>query len=74
MPKPFTSSSEIMLALIEELGEVAQEIALIERIGTKADWQKSPSKERLAEEMTHVLNLLYHLADHYGIVLDEREE
>lgn len=58
-----------MLALVEEIGEVAQEIALIERIGTKANWQKAPSKERLAIELTHAMNLLHHLADYYDIEL-----
>mgnify|MGYP000900421700 CR=1 FL=1 len=31
----FKNSGEIMLALTEELGEVAQEVALLEMIGSK---------------------------------------
>lgn len=43
MNKPFRSAPEIMMAIVEELGEVAQEISLIEQIGSKAEWQKKPS-------------------------------
>lgn len=71
MKKPFSSASEIMMAIVEELGEVAQEISLIEQIGSKAEWQKQPSKERLAEEMTHLLNVILTLANFYEIDLDE---
>ena len=55
MKKPFSSAPEIMMAIVEELGEVAQEISLIEQIGSKAEWQKQPSKERLAEDTTLAL-------------------
>jgi NTP pyrophosphatase (non-canonical NTP hydrolase) len=71
MKKPFGSTPEIMMAIVEELGEVAQEISLIEQIGSKAEWQKQPSKERLAEEMTHLLNVILTLANFYEIDLDE---
>lgn len=66
-PEPFQTAPEIMLAITEELGEVAREVALIERIGTKAAWTKEPSKERLAEEITHLLNCIAALADFYGL-------
>lgn len=70
MQKPFTSAADAMLTIVEELGEVAQEIALLEKIGSKAEWEKAPSKDRLAEEMTHVLNVLIVLADLYDIDVD----
>lgn len=70
MKAPFRSGAEVMLALTEEFGEVAQEVALLEQIGSKAEWSKSPSVERLAEEITHLLNLAVTLADLYGINLE----
>lgn len=66
-PEPFRSAPEILLAITEELGEVAQEVALIERIGAKAAWTKEPSSERLAEEIGHLLNCIHALADFYGL-------
>ena len=71
MKKPFGTATEIILALVEELGEVSQEIALIEQIGSKAEWAKQPSKERLAEELMHVLNVILALANFYKIDLDK---
>ncbi len=69
---PMKNPAEIMLAATEELGEVAQEVALLERIGTKATWQKEPSKERLANEISNVLNCLVGLANHYGIDIESQ--
>ncbi|HKY54555.1 MAG TPA: hypothetical protein VJM08_09625 [Anaerolineales bacterium] len=71
MKRPFGSATEIMMTIVEELGEVAQEVSLIEQIGSKAEWQKQPSKERLGEEMTHLLNVILTLANFYEIHLDE---
>lgn len=68
---PFRSGTEIMLAITEEAGEVATEVALLERVGTKAQWSKQPSVERLGVEMTHVLNLLLTLASFYRIDLEQ---
>lgn len=71
MKAPFRSGTEIMLALTEELGEVATEVALLEQIGTKVEWEIGPSRERLATEMSNVLNLLCVLANHYTIDLEQ---
>ena len=71
MKKPFGSATEVMMAIVEELGEVSQEISLIEQIGSKVEWKTEPSKERLAEEMTHLLNVIFVLANFYNIDLDE---
>jgi NTP pyrophosphatase (non-canonical NTP hydrolase) len=71
MKTPCSSGAEWMLAATEELGEVAQEVALLERIGSKASWQKEPSSERLGEEITHALNSLIALANHYQIDLEK---
>lgn len=71
MQQPFRSASEIMMAIVEELGEVAQEIALLEQIGSKAAWDRQLSQVRLAEEMTHLLNLIFALANFYELDLEE---
>jgi hypothetical protein len=44
-PYPFRSSAECVTAMVEELGEVATEVALLERIGTKAGWSKASETE-----------------------------
>jgi NTP pyrophosphatase (non-canonical NTP hydrolase) len=67
----FNNPQEIMLAATEELGEVAQEVALLEKIGTKANWDKKPSKDRLSKEIKDTINCLITLANHYKIDLDE---
>ncbi len=68
---PFKTSSEIMLAATEELGEVAQEVALLEKVGTKASWTKEASTERLGNEIANVINCIIALANHYEIDLDD---
>jgi NTP pyrophosphatase (non-canonical NTP hydrolase) len=67
---PFQSSAECITAMVEELGEVATEVALLERIGTKAGWSKAASTERLTIELVQLFNTLIALANRYGIDLD----
>ena len=69
-PYPFRSSAECVTAMVEELGEVATEVALLERIGTKAGWSKAPSIEHLTAEVIQLLNTLIALANRYDIDLD----
>lgn len=69
-PYPFRSSAECVTAMVEELGEVANEVALLERIGTKAGWSKAPSTERLSIEIIQLFNILLALANRYNIDLD----
>ncbi len=71
LENPFRSGTEVMLAITEELGEVATEVALLERIGSKANWQKEPSTKRLAEEIERLLNCTFALANQFGIDLNE---
>lgn len=71
MQQPFRSATEIMMAIVEELGEVAQEIALLEQIGSKAAWEKQPSQARLAEEMTYLLNVIFAFVNFYDLDLEE---
>ena len=68
---PLSNGTQIMLAITEEIGEVAQEVALLERVGSKATWQKEASVERLGEEIRHALNCLTSLANHYQIDLEK---
>lgn len=70
MTRPFASGIEFLATMTEELGEVATEVSLFEQVGSKADWQKDPSKERLAEELTHLLNVTFGLASFYEIDLE----
>jgi len=74
MTNPFKSSSEICLAITEEMGEVAQEVALLEKIGTKVGWEKEPNKDRLAKEISQLLNCIITLANHYEIDLGKEFE
>lgn len=67
---PFKSAAEIMLAITEEVGEVAQEVALLEKVGTKAHWKIEPSKERLGKEVSNLLNCIVGLANHYDIDIE----
>lgn len=70
MKRPFTSGIEALVTMAEELGEVSTEVQLLEQTGTKAEWEREPSRERLAEEMTHLLNMTLVLANLYEIDLD----
>jgi hypothetical protein len=70
MKTPFRSGTEIMLGLMEEIGEIATEVALLEQVGSKSEWEKKPNRERLAEGMTHAINLLVTLANNYDIDLN----
>jgi NTP pyrophosphatase (non-canonical NTP hydrolase) len=63
----FRSAADIVLALTEELGEVATEVALLERVGTKTAWTRDPDVERLRDEISHLRNLLGALAEWYNI-------
>lgn len=68
---PYRSGTEAVLGMTEELGEVATEVALLEGVGSKAAWQKEPDVARLAEEVMHLLNNTFALANHFGIDLSE---
>ena len=63
----FKNAAEIMLALTEEIGEVAQEVALLERIGSKANWVKVGDRERLRTEISHAINCLRALEEFYDL-------
>lgn len=70
MTNHFRSPAEVMITITEELGEVAKEVSLLERIGSKAEWEREPSRERLSEELLHLLNMVFVLANRYEINLE----
>ena len=65
--KGFKNAAEITLALTEEIGEVAQEVALLERIGSKANWAKAGDREQLRTEISHAMNCLRALEEFYDL-------
>ena len=58
---------EIMTRLLEECGEVAQEVNHFENSGTKSLRHGEPSKEKLAGEIRDVLNALMQLTVYYQV-------
>ncbi len=60
-----------MLALTEELGKIATEVAFLEQVGSKSQWQKEPDAAYLVEEITHLPNNIFALTDHFHINLAE---
>jgi NTP pyrophosphatase (non-canonical NTP hydrolase) len=62
---------EIMLAVTEELGEVAKEVALFEQAGNKVNWKRSADKDLLAEEISQLLVNVISLATHYDIDIED---
>lgn len=65
------TSVDIMLGITEELGEVAKEVALFEKVGNKVNWKRSADKDLLAEEIAQLLVNIFGLASHYDISVDE---
>jgi len=62
---------EVLVGITEELGEVAKEVALFEKIGNKVNWKRNPDKALLAEEISHLLVNVVSLASHYEIKISE---
>lgn len=61
------NSIEIMLGVAEEMGEVAKEVALFEKVGNKINWKRLPDKNLLSEEISHLLVNIISLASFYDI-------
>lgn len=57
---------EIMNRLMEELGEVATEVNVLEDNGIKRE-KAQPSKEKLASEIKDVMQVLFQMIRHYGV-------
>ncbi|MFA7201691.1 MAG: hypothetical protein WC099_01725 [Candidatus Paceibacterota bacterium] len=64
---PFKNPGEMVIAMVEELGEISQEISLLEKIGTKANWEKEGDVERLKNEMKQLMNIMISLGNYYNI-------
>jgi len=62
---------EVLVGITEELGEVAKEVALFEKIGNKVNWKRNPDKALLSEEISHLLVNVVSLASHYEIKISE---
>jgi len=58
---------QIMTRLLEECGELAQEVNHFEGSGVKRQKYGDPDKTRLAHELMQVLRCAYEVAIYYGI-------
>jgi len=61
---------DMLARLTEECGEVASEIRKIEKKGSKVYFNLSTSKEKLADELVDVLNVIASIANLYGLNLN----
>ena len=57
----------IMTRLLEECGELANQVNHFEGAGVKRDKHGPPDKARLAKEVQDVLRCALQIAQHYGI-------
>ena len=64
-------ASQVFAHLIEELGEVSRHITIEEGYKVVGLGHEAPKKEELSREFAQVLSLLFQLANHYGIDLEE---
>jgi len=63
---------EIMLAITEEAGEVAKEVALFEQVGNKVNWKRLPDEDLLAEEISHLLEIFLVLLHNTKLISTKR--
>ena len=56
---------DMLARLTEECGEVASEIRKMEKKGSKAYFNLSTSREKLADELVDVLNVIASIANLY---------
>ncbi len=62
---------EILATTTEELGEVAQEILLLEKVGGKKRWTREGSVDAVAKELSDLLTNIFCIAEHYDIDIEE---
>lgn len=65
---------DILARLTEECGEVAKEIRKIEGKGSKVRFELTGDKEKLADELVDVLNVIASIANHYDLDLETEGE
>ncbi len=58
---------QLMTRLLEECGELAQEVNRFEGSGIKRDKYGAPDRTQLAEEAQHVLRCVVQIIQYYGI-------
>jgi len=61
---------DMLARLTEECGEVASEIRKIEKKGSKVYFNLTTSKEKVADELVDVLNVVASIANLYELNLD----
>ena len=65
---------DMLARLTEESGEVAQEIRKIEKKGSKVFFDLSAGKEKLADELVDVLNVIASIANFYDMDLSAESD
>jgi NTP pyrophosphatase (non-canonical NTP hydrolase) len=65
---------QIITRLLEECGELAQEVSHFEGSPTKLQKHGEPSKEKFAKEVLDVLRLVFQLVDFYDLEPDLRQK
>lgn len=63
---------EIVASLVEELGEVSQEVLLVEQVGSKTKWSRQGSADSISAELVDLVVNVFSLAARYGIDLEAR--
>jgi NTP pyrophosphatase (non-canonical NTP hydrolase) len=58
---------QIMTRLLEECGELAEQVNHFERTGIKVEKHGQPDKAKLAKEVQDVLRCALQIAQHYGV-------
>ncbi len=58
---------QIMTRLLEESGELAQQVNHFEGRGVKREKHGEPDRAKLAKEIRDVLNCVMHIIDHYDV-------
>ncbi len=61
------SPYHIMTRIMEELGELAEQVNHFEGSGIKREKHGQPSRDHLAEEIWHVISCALQLCEYYGV-------
>ena len=65
---------QIMTRLLEECGELAQQVNHFERTGVKREKYGEPDRARMAKEIMDVLRCVFQLIAHYDVEADVAEK
>ncbi|PIU75478.1 MAG: nucleotide pyrophosphohydrolase [Candidatus Portnoybacteria bacterium CG06_land_8_20_14_3_00_39_12] len=65
---------DILARLTEEAGEVASEIRKIEKKGSKVRFELTSNKEKLADELVDVLNVIASIANLYDLDIEAESD